>query len=98
MQKEKLPPPQPEGNAESPKTLRKEQRGFPHPWGSPWGQGAPGKAHTKMCMYIYIIYIFIYKMGHGGVGKSRRNCYLQPHVSTTMSSYCLYTTLFPESM
>lgn len=24
--------------------------------------------------------------------------YLQPHCSTTMSSYCLYTTLFPESM
>lgn len=25
-------------------------------------------------------------------------CYLQPHDSTTMSSYCLYTTLLAESM
>lgn len=29
------------------------------------------------------------RAGQGGEGESCRNCYLQPHVSTTMSSYCL---------
>ncbi|TNN42125.1 hypothetical protein EYF80_047704 [Liparis tanakae] len=31
-------------------------------------------------------------------GEALLRHYLQPQDSTTMSSYCLYTTLFPESM
>lgn len=40
---------------------------------------------------------FRLRMCHPGRQEGQR-CYLQPQDSTTMSSYCLYTTLLAESM